>query len=532
MEEEIDLRQYIEVLLRYKYWIIACTLIAAITAFVVSTFIPPTYEAEASLAMLRVRSEVAFEPKFKTISEEELSPKIDLKARREALVTLAESSAVASAVFQNYRERLTGVAGRIEDLMGMVEVESKGDLILIKVRSKDPELAAEIANAWAREAEKHINAIYGQPSQPVVEIKTQFEEAKTKYENAQKALEEFIAENRIAFLNRRISELEEARDKLHKQLLAVIDLHLGKQLDMVKGQADDYFNALLEQRQAVFNEQKSEKLEKLAYYYNRKQSLEKLLIQAEALRAQLQTATSVPGEIGDALAVLRARAGVFGIAEQAGVLDLRLENLSGLRDNPQSYIADLDELIEGIKAERDKASQEADKLAQELLQGEGYEYLGVVPPSSAPLFQAAVERLDAMLDLELPSELLPNYKGRPLYEKIEEIDAQIRQLKSQLEAEQARKRELESKRDLAWETYQTIARKLAEVEIAERAPGTEVRFAVEALPPERPVSPRRLMNTAVAGALGLMLGVVGAFFAEYWRESGEVGAVSPASSPS
>ncbi len=45
--------------------------------------------------------------------------------------------------------------------------------------------------------------------------------------------------------------------------------------------------------------------------------------------------------------------------------------------------------------------------------------------------------------------------------------------------------------------------------------GTEVRFASQALPPRKPVSPKKLMNAAVGLALGLMLGVFGAFLFDY-----------------
>jgi hypothetical protein len=45
--------------------------------------------------------------------------------------------------------------------------------------------------------------------------------------------------------------------------------------------------------------------------------------------------------------------------------------------------------------------------------------------------------------------------------------------------------------------------------------------------PEEPASPRRLLNTVVAGALGLMVGVFGAFFIEYWR-GGDVFETVPA----
>ena len=45
MEEEIDLRQYVEVLIRSWGWIAGLALVAAAAALGVSFLIPPTYEA-------------------------------------------------------------------------------------------------------------------------------------------------------------------------------------------------------------------------------------------------------------------------------------------------------------------------------------------------------------------------------------------------------------------------------------------------------------------------------------------------------
>jgi uncharacterized protein involved in exopolysaccharide biosynthesis len=37
--------------------------------------------------------------------------------------------------------------------------------------------------------------------------------------------------------------------------------------------------------------------------------------------------------------------------------------------------------------------------------------------------------------------------------------------------------------------------------------------------PEEPVSPRKMLNMAVAGVLGLMVSVFLVFFLEFWRKS-------------
>jgi uncharacterized protein involved in exopolysaccharide biosynthesis len=45
---------------------------------------------------------------------------------------------------------------------------------------------------------------------------------------------------------------------------------------------------------------------------------------------------------------------------------------------------------------------------------------------------------------------------------------------------------------------------------------------VPAIEPEKPVSPRKKLNIAIAGVLGVMIGVFGAFAAEYF-EGGDRG---------
>ena len=47
MEEEIDLREYIAVLIKYWYWIVGVTILMAVAAFIATSFMTPKYEAEA-----------------------------------------------------------------------------------------------------------------------------------------------------------------------------------------------------------------------------------------------------------------------------------------------------------------------------------------------------------------------------------------------------------------------------------------------------------------------------------------------------
>jgi succinoglycan biosynthesis transport protein ExoP len=104
------------------------------------------------------------------------------------------------------------------------------------------------------------------------------------------------------------------------------------------------------------------------------------------------------------------------------------------------------------------------------------------------------------------------------------LEPQILALQQQLQESQTEEGRLTRARDVARETYMTMARKVEEVRIAADDASGEVQLASQAAIPERPVSPRKMVNTAVAGALGLMLGVFGVFALEWWAgDTGDKG---------
>jgi uncharacterized protein involved in exopolysaccharide biosynthesis len=117
--------------------------------------------------------------------------------------------------------------------------------------------------------------------------------------------------------------------------------------------------------------------------------------------------------------------------------------------------------------------------------------------------QAVSERLLQLQGLED----IPTYTAaaKPLAEAIDKLDKEINALQAQLESEQARKKELVRARDLAWEKYNTLANKVAEVDVASAITGTEVRFAKPAFVPEEPVSPKKALNALLGFFAGLVL---------------------------
>ena len=449
VEEEIDLREYIEVIVRRWRWIAGITLVAVITAAIVSFFLmAPIYEAKAGVVIVKSKSEITFEPKYRTLSEEDLARAgLDIKARRQALEALVKSSSVAAEVIAKLGPMLEPEERDASALLGMVETEMDGDLIGIKVRGKDPKKITAIANAWGEAYESYVNELYGGRAQSPTNIQAQVAEAKKTYQQAEEALARFMGDNKIQSLAREIEAKQQA----------------------------------------------------LADYYATKQKLDRLIADARALREKLREG-SASRPTANSLSILLLQANAF-----VASTNLPLQPFTGL-----------------------PIQQPTDSFAQ---------------PSSNPPPQPLTS---LPLQLQLSLDEMADW-GSTVEEQLGDLDAlisvlearreevgaligegslqqEILKLQEQLEREQACQRELTQARDLAWETYQTLARKEAEVQVATQVRDTEVRFAVPAVEPKYPVAPKKKLNIAIAGVLGLMVGVFGAFMAEYvegWKSEGK-----------
>jgi uncharacterized protein involved in exopolysaccharide biosynthesis len=463
-DDEIDLRPYVQTLIQNWWKIALLAFLAAVAALIFILQQTRQYEATASILLTRTRAQLALAQQFPTVTEP-----VDARSRMDAMLSIAQSDALALAAYQNVADRLPEEEREFAPFKGRVEITSSGDIILVTASAADPHLAAEIANTWARDAATAINQAYSN-EQPLAEIQGQLVVARAEYEAAKVELEIFTRDNQIDLLQKRIDE-----------------------------------------GHTLFSGLAAERPWQIAYYTDRRLVMENLGTQAEALKRQLEIGNqSTAGGIGDALAVLRARLSALAIRDGSGsitgdvLMDRRSDHPTGtlaqtptrssdvdggltinidigemgnLLDTPANYMADLEAIIQLSREEAAAAQAALDALGQEVLSGSGYE-------------------------------------------TIEAIDAQIRALQTQLQREEARKLELTSQRDLAWQAYQAIAQKETEIKNAPTT-GNQVNLASYAVPPENPTSRGTLRNALVAGVLGGLLATAWVFAAQWWRTSAE-----------
>lgn len=204
MEDEIDLRQYFDVLIRQWKWIVGLTVLAAAVALGVSFLIPPTYEATALVVVTRPRYQLQFDPRIETLTQ----PQQPYKAYPE----LAASDDLVAQVVAATDGRQTAEDRELSAFRERLSAEAGADpsLVRLTASSDDPQQAQAVANTWAGLYVSYVNELYQQRSSDVAFFETQVAEANTTLEKAEQALVDFQARNPIVMVTLELSSTQMA----------------------------------------------------------------------------------------------------------------------------------------------------------------------------------------------------------------------------------------------------------------------------------------------------------------------------------
>ncbi len=457
MEEEIDLRPYILLLLRSWWKIALVSLVAALAVWLISAWIPDQYEATSSVAIVRSRTDINLDPRIVDVAESDIL-RTDTASRRQALIALVSNNDVALSVLEELGDTLPLENRSVETLLQMVEATNEGDLININVRSTEPEIAAAVANSWAQNYQNVVNNLYGTTNDLSIDgLDAQVQSASATYEEAQEQVEIFISTNLIANLEGEIAT--------HQQLL------------------DAYRTALVRAQVDPITLQSETNHEILSGYYLTLQNIELWLDDARALQDLLEAGSGSTGaNLGNILALIGLQNQIFG---REAKIDLQVDASTEMLGPIQ--LRDVEAIINILE-----------KRQEGLL-----EQIEVV---------AAVQIEEVPQGINLSDE-------HPLKVSINGLEQTIQTLKSDLESQKAQQRELLQNRDQAWETYQTLTSRMVEEEIATQTVGTEVRLAARAVPPDRPVNSSTVLTMAAASGISAALVIMIIFMNEWWQQS-------------
>ena len=444
MDDEIDLREYLGVLIRWWREIGLVTVTAAVLAtgvmFILAQLTPPIYEASATVAIARVKSDITFDDRYRTLSEEELQ-QLRGDARRSALLGLVLNSAVAEAVINELGEAIPeeerNPALLLEQISASLVTSENGrtdsDLIRIMVQSESPELSASIANAWANHYVQHVNTLYGSvPTELMASVRNDLDLATAGYEAAQRNLEAFIAQDNADQLGRLIAEKESVISAIQMGKQTALQSLIDKELAARQEIAAAYINALAQNRLlgfekeqeakrqivaayidselesrlnafyddqrarqeiytrlvnaelnsviTVFDKQVQDNVLQLAKRYDEKQRLESLLISAQTLRNQVATGgDAAAASNGLAVTLLKTQV-VSATSSLANTLQLNIDLTSSEGVSAADQEADLAALISTVEQRLSTLSSEITEQAAALAAGDGYEFLDLLAP--------------------------------------------------------------------------------------------------------------------------------------------------------
>ena len=133
-------------------------------------------------------------------------------------------------------------------------------------------------------------------------------------------------------------------------------------------------------------------------------------------------------------------------------------------------------------------------------------------PVYVELRQQAATQEAAVAALEAEREMVESAIGQ--------LSSEVQRLTTELVTLRARQQELTSQVEMARRIYATVAAQYETQKglMAAKVGESALSLVKPAPPPEAPARPRPLLNAVVAGFLGLMAGVTGVLFAEFWRQ--------------
>lgn len=230
--------------------------------------------------------------------------------------------------------------------------------------------------------------------------------------------------------------------------------------------------------------------------------LEKYLAQAQIQKEQAELALA-SFDSQSRLSLLRAQLEITRIIYNR--LQVEFEQLSYLTQNIRMFRSQ-------VAAQPPKASLRlSEALTMLLLQARVY---GVSDPSIP--FQIQTTNIqnqytydEALRDLDWMLEVITT-KQASIKTELNELEKQILDLQQQIARAEMERTRLQNDLQIALQRYQDLVRKVNEIRLALET-AVEFKVVSKALVPQTPVKPNLVLNTTIAGVLGGMLGLFGAF---------------------
>lgn len=203
-EDEIDVRELLENLLKYKWWIIGTAVLFGVAAIlVVRLLLPKTYNATSFVVITKPSLTANLDSRI------ESSPQIP-DAR--SLTDLTKADDLVLLVYEE-----VGAPSSNPESVSLVSLKSQLNPSLVginqlrlEVTDIDPDRAAEIANVWAEKTAARLNLLFGSDVESLLKLEEQTSEARKNWDSSHQALIEYLPESDADSLQVGLTQAREA----------------------------------------------------------------------------------------------------------------------------------------------------------------------------------------------------------------------------------------------------------------------------------------------------------------------------------
>ena len=528
-EYEVDLRDYIKVIWDNKWIIILITLIAAGGAYGFSKLESNAYKTTTSLLITpRISEQIVRreEGGLSTVSlpatayeRSALAGDLLREVITEVRLKNQEGEFIRTASLKNRME----IDIQMEARAGANGSSLKVPLVTMTVVGGDPEEIKRVANTWAELFREKTTDLFSlETSRSFQFVSGRFENVESELRGAEEEKQEYLDEHPIDMLKAEVSALSNRYRSFLTQLQDKEAELVGKKakLTELEKKYESYDPLVTVEQQELKSEYQSlfstlqEKRRELNRETVRLAQLQKV-IEEEPKYVELQRSVS--------------KEAIWEFLDK-DLSEERLSNLPGLKVSDQEkneIYYRLKEDLSTTKVSVNTLKENIPQLEKRLKElkanlGEDLDQIKVTSWRRQSYVYSVYER---MSDLRIEVDSLQK-EVTYLKEKTKELSKTIEAKQAEIDQVQIKVAQFDRVISRLKDSYTTLSSNLETARLAKEEKESSIRIMNKAVAPERPLSRNTKQNVAVAGVLGLFVGVLAAFFKHYmegYEEESETG---------
>jgi len=565
-EDEINLMDYFQIIVKRRKLIIGTFLIAVIVTAILSLLLPKVYQASASVMIMPSKIQSALSPskiflnskKTKTGAYVAQRPAISILTHK----ILLKSNAVLERVIN--RLKLEGKWDKNLTLEGLyrkldVEDTEETNILQLAVKDKDPGTAEDIANIWADEYVKYsLEIITGELKGSGKFIEDQFKLVGGSLIKAEQAVKDFDVKEQLLLTEIELKE-NSSQLKAHYAKVHELDFKLQeKKRQLMKVDADiaamtkdgtwlgafnvqklgqEYFvDETLSDEQNVLRQKVLMARQNLE---NNRKKVENFINDSKIMLLRAEVERKKTNLVNDKVRLAQIRQ--LGESTKANLnsrvnLDMLRNRQGPIAENlSESTVWELLSLTSGYNFFETRGQSLSSKLKQQEKEWVALENSVFADNNRLKTLNENLNMAQANYDFfygrlktaqsqknSLETEIAKiEFTLSYSKEMVKRLEAKVKTLKVAINAKRTKLTELNRQLDIAKKGYATLASKIEGARIAKAMELGEVKAVSMAFKPDEPVGPKKKRMVALAGIASLVLGIFMAFCLEFWQKGKE-----------